>query len=238
MRWSSIFITFILISSIALAQEVESEFEIPSYVVNRSIDFRTDCYLDGNTCNVNITCSLTVYYPNGSLLYYRENMTFLNDGTYNYTIPGNTTTVLGVYESYVRCDQEVTENIRPNIAEASFRVVEKLLYDGAGFVTWQLAMILGLFGLAFFLSYLAPKMNDKMMQGGFFLGSILVAFTGLGVLVQISFIENQPAIQGMINGPFAIVLYGGVFLILIMFLKTVIRGLEELQNLLKKGVFR
>jgi len=225
-------LALVLMSFVALAEDTEFEFE--TYQVNTSIDYTGYCYLNGDTCNSSMECSLTVYYPNDSVAINRQNMSFVADGVFNYTISNTTLTVTGVYYAYMNCLDADNPEIIENIADGSFRIVEKTLYEGGGVNMWEAGLPLGVFAFAGILAYFAISFTKKReeLQALFWVLSLIIMYTGIDLMAKIAQGNNETNVANLligVNSGFIWVIYLVVAYLFITFIITQLKTLGKLK---------
>lgn len=198
MKFVYVFAFILLISAVGVAQNNTGEFQISSYTINQSIDYRGVCFNNSDTCTSDFQCSLTIYDPTDDLVFLRENMSFISDGQYNYTIPAQNISEVGLYYGYMRCvDSTNTDRVR--LADASFRSVPQLLYDGGGFLTWELSISLGVLIISIFSAYIATRMDFWAYQFGFIIISLFLITADITILMNIAALRSQPAIFNILE---------------------------------------
>ena len=70
---------------------------------NSDIDLKVPCFFNGTYCDGTSECSISIIYPNGTLLINNQTMGKLNPGVQNITL--NDSSILGSYTAPVTCIQ-------------------------------------------------------------------------------------------------------------------------------------
>jgi hypothetical protein len=94
------FLILMVILTIATVQATEESF---IFEEGELVDIKVPCIEnDYSLCSSSTNCTITIFYPDSSVLIDGENMTH-NTNYFNYTITGDNLTQLGEYSSSVSC---------------------------------------------------------------------------------------------------------------------------------------
>lgn len=200
MRINIIILSLVLLAMPVFAQQ--TEFEIMTWQNNTEVNRNVLCSsIGGITCDNSHSCYITAYYPNWTLLISDKEMSFKSDGYYNYSF-GNLTTT-GDYYAAATC----TDGNDYGTSDASFRVVQKILYKGGGLNMYEIAIIFGLVGGALVMGLIGMLSKSLWMRP-------LLLFSALGLLIvsgnammQIAIIEVQSGLLATIEGAYSLFIY-------------------------------
>jgi len=119
-----IFIAIFMLIATIISVRAETENNLLTFQNNTAPELKVLCSdINGNPCNSATTCSLTVNYPNNSLIVENVAMGYLSNGTFNYTLP--VLTVVGDYNVAVAKCSDVTQKYNDSVP-INFRIVDTL----------------------------------------------------------------------------------------------------------------
>ncbi len=212
MKWILLFMTLMVTVSFAANEDVRGEFSIDSYEANDTVNLTASCVdlEDAVPCNGNVECKITLYHPNLSILVENKTMTLYKLGLFNLTIDVNITQTIGVYAGYITCVDTSNANV-VGASDATFRVVDSLLYHGGGIQTFDIAIVLGLALLAFVLAIFGVFGKSLWLRTLMLFTALTVGIVLSDILLKIANLNSQSGVAGVLEGNYSMILFITIF---------------------------
>lgn len=199
-------LAFLLV--LCLPESLAYDNETMRYENGSIINFSSYCEDDAdNPCGATVTCNMTMYYPNGSLMTNNQEMNALGAGIYNYSF-GNLT-LEGYYQGSIHCYDSTNNGTSP----ATLQVVDKL---GGDNIFWQVGIMIGMIAILWFFYRMSTDLSEEhhfikflFVFGCFWLTIIII---NLGLSIAAGENAASTVINNLTTG-YKIVMYSSIFVV-------------------------
>ena len=140
-----------------------------TYQKETTVDLKIPFEVDGSIPSGSAVCNISIQYPNSSYVIDTGEMTNRNNGEFNYTINSSLLTELGEYDWVAFC----CDGSECAVGYDSFEITRNGNPTPDGMPTFQMGIIIIIFGISCFLLYLSSQMNEVGFKIFFLITSLI-----------------------------------------------------------------
>lgn len=179
-------ILFLSLALILVATLISSASATQTFQKGEIIDLKIPCFNNGTYCSDASECSITVNYPNGSVMINNEAMTY-NTAYHNYTITDSN--VIGTYFCSVVCE----DSGYTGYSRFSFDITTTGFAGGWANLTWLIPVILIFIALVSICFIVGFKIEENTIKIVMFLLGFFFILMGLVIVAKSVVVESTIA---------------------------------------------
>ena len=173
-----------------------SNTSLASFYPDENITLYGIC-INGSTEFLTSNATITIWYPNSTLLLENQNMTEYDPGRFNYNL--TTPNITGTYQSMINCSVPPLNSYGWD----SFVVSADIDY-------WHISVILGLFGIVAIFLLLSTNFEELWYLKALFY-AVSLFFASLGISMVNTLIPNNVN-MGILNSMTSIILTWSIYI--------------------------